>query len=78
MSVLERTIAFFSPKTALKRQVNQTQIDILNSMGFGNHAASRTSRGLAGWLTRAGSPDDDITRNLSTLRERSRDLYMGA
>ena len=78
MSVLERTIAFFSPKTALKRQVNQTQIDILNSMGFGNHAASRTSRGLAGWLTSAGSPDDDITRNLATLRERSRDLYMGA
>ena len=78
MSVIDRTIAFFSPKTALKRQVNRTQIDILNSMGFGNHAASRTSRGLAGWLTRAGSPDDDITKHLPTLRERSRDLYMGS
>ena len=32
MSVIERTIAFFSPKTALKRQVNQNQIDILNSI----------------------------------------------
>ena len=78
MSVLERTIAFFSPKAALDRKVKNAQIDILNSMGFGNHAASRTSRGLAGWITRGGSPDDDITKNLPTLRERSRDLFMGS
>lgn len=45
--------------------------------GYSRHGASRTKKSLLGWLSKAGSPDEDVTANLATLRERSRDLYMG-
>lgn len=45
--------------------------------GYSRHGASRTRKALLGWISKAGSPDEDITENLPILRERSRDLYMG-
>lgn len=32
---------------------------------------------MIGWRSHGGNADEDIHANLSTLRERSRDLYMG-
>lgn len=46
--------------------------------GYSRHGASYIKRSLQGWIAPAGSPDDDITGNLDTLRERSRDLFMGS
>lgn len=46
--------------------------------GYSRNGASFIKRALQGWLAPAGSPDDDIVANLATLRERSRDLYMGS
>lgn len=45
--------------------------------GYGRHGASRGRKSLLGWISKGGSPDEDITENLLLLRERSRDLYMG-
>lgn len=73
---LDRLIAWASPETALRRHVARRKLEILDS-GYSQHGASRTKPSLAGWYASSRSPDDDITRNLPDLRERSRDLFMG-
>ena len=52
------------------------EADTKRSSGYGNSGASHTKRAFRDWFTEALSPDEDITRNLPTLRARSRDLYM--
>lgn len=47
-----------------------------NGFGYGNSNASKKKKSLAGWITKNGTVDQDITENLPTLRERSLDLYM--
>lgn len=76
MNALDRAIAYVSPQAALAREVARRKLEILNS-GYSQHGASRSKKALIGWIHRAGSPDDDIVDNIETLRERSRDLYMG-
>ena len=49
----------------------------VNNSGYGNHGANRYKKSLIGWITSSGSPKEDIDDNLETLRQRSRDLYMG-
>lgn len=53
------------------------RIDILNQ-GYGDHGASTKKKSLLGWVSRLGSVLEDIEYNIPKLRERSRDLYMGA
>ena len=69
-------IAAVSPQTAVKRAAARRKLDILDS-GYGNYGASHTKKSLAGWLYGGGSAKEDIQDNLSTLRQRCRDLYMG-
>ena len=76
MNIFEKTIAAVSPTTGLKRAAARQRLNIINS-GYGNYGASHTKKSLLGWLYRGGSAREDINDNLSTLRQRSRDLYMG-
>ena len=76
MNFLDRAIAAVSPDRAVRRAAARRKLEILNS-GYGNYGASHTKKGLLGWLYGGGSADEDIQENLATLRERSRDLYMG-
>ncbi|MFH5187121.1 phage portal protein [Paenibacillus sp. TAB 01] len=76
MNRLDKLIGYVAPRLALKRQVSRKQLDIMNS-GYSHHGASRTKKSLLGWLFGGGSPNEDIIDNLDTLRQRSRDLYMG-
>lgn len=76
MNVFERAIAAVAPRAALKRAVARKQLSVINS-GYSNYGASHTKKSLMGWLYHGGSAEEDIQENLSTLRERSRDLYMG-
>lgn len=46
--------------------------------GYGAHGASYARKSLAAWLTAGRSADEDIVDNIETLRNRSRDLFMGA
>lgn len=64
------------PAQALQRLVGRAAVQVLN-YGYSRHGASHTRKALLGWMHGGGSPDQDITENLVTLRERSRDLYMG-
>ena len=76
MNVFERAIGAVAPRAALKRAVARKQLSVINS-GYSNYGASHTKKSLMGWLYHGGSAEEDIQENLSTLRERSRDLYMG-
>lgn len=46
-------------------------------MSYGSHGASMTLNSLIGWITDAGSAEDNIDLYSSTLRQRARDLYTG-
>ena len=76
LNILDKVIAVISPQVAVKRIVSRRKFNILAS-GYGNYGASHTKKSSLGWLYRGGSANEDIQDNLSTLRERSRDLYMG-
>ncbi|MEC0269068.1 phage portal protein [Paenibacillus anseongense] len=76
MKILERIIASVAPKVALSRAVAKKKLDVLNS-GYSHHGASTSKKSMIGWNFGGGGPDEDIVLNLSTLRQRSRDLYMG-
>lgn len=49
-----------------------------NSKGYGVAGASLTKRNLKGFQVESGSPREDIDWNNSTLRQRSRILYMSS
>lgn len=46
--------------------------------GYGHHGASGIKSGVRHWYPHSSNADDDIVRNITELRERSRDLYMGS
>lgn len=58
--------------------VGDAPINMGTGTGYGNHGASHKKNSLRGWLFRSLSPDEDIVLNIETMRERSRDLYMGS
>ena len=76
MNVLDKAIAVLSPEKGLKRAAARQRLQIINS-GYSNYGASHVKKSLLGWLYGGGSAKEDIQDNLSTLRQRSRDLYMG-
>ena len=76
MNVIDHAIAAVSPERALKRAAARRKIEILNS-GYSNYGASHSKKSMKGWMYGGGSSREDIEENLSTLRQRCRDLYMG-
>lgn len=77
MNVLEKTIGFISPGVALKRCEAKRKLQLLNS-GYSRHGGSYAKKSLLAWFSHGSNADDDIVDNIETLRNRSRDLYMGA
>ena len=49
----------------------------LVASGYSHYGASYARKSLIGWMSHSASADEDIADNIKTLRERSRDLYMG-
>ncbi|MGG3448640.1 phage portal protein [Domibacillus aminovorans] len=77
MNFIDRAISVFNPDAALKRSVARSKMKVLND-GYGNHGANTRKKSMLGWLTSSKSVLEDIEYNIPKLRERSRDLYMGA
>ena len=73
---IDRAIAAVAPQAALKRTAARHKMEILNS-GYSHYGASTYKKSLIGWNYAGGSAREDINDNLSVLRQRSRDLYMG-
>lgn len=86
MNAIDRLVGVFSPKKAFERVQTRSKMELFNKvttelgtgLGYGNHGASTKKKSLSGWLSSAGSALEDIERNVPKLRERSRDLNMGA
>ena len=76
MNFLDRAVAAVSPVQGLKRATARRALEVTNS-GYGNYGANLTKKSLIGWLFRGGSAKEDIEDNIDTLRQRSRDAYMG-
>ena len=55
----------------------QTAVVIKNT-GYSGSGASRKKNYARGWEYKGGSPVEDINKNLDTLRQRSRDLWMNS
>ena len=77
MNLLDKAIRAISPERALKRFEARRKLEILNS-GYSRHGGSYAKKSLIGWLSGGSDADADIVDNLETLRNRSRDLYMGS
>ncbi len=75
-SLIDRAIAAVAPVHACKRAIARKRLSALNS-GYGNYGANRTKKSLIGWMYHGGSAKGDIEDNIDTLRQRSRDAYMG-
>ena len=73
---IDSVIATIAPQTALKRTAARQKMQILNS-GYSNYGANTTKKSMIGWNYFGGDSRSDIEDNLSVLRQRSRDLYMG-
>ena len=46
-------------------------------MSYGSHGASQTLNSMIGWIVNGGAAEDDVDAYGSTLRQRSRDLFVG-
>jgi lambda family phage portal protein len=75
-NILDRAIAAVAPVHAAKRAAARSAISFINS-GYGNYGANLTKKSMRGWEYFGGSPKEDIEDNIDTLRQRSRDAYMG-
>ena len=76
MNLIDRAIIAISPEKALKREVARKKLSLVNS-GYGNYGANATKKAVIGWTHGGGSHREDIEEHISTLRQRSRDLYCG-
>ena len=76
VSFIDKTISRFAPGLALKREVARQRLEFLNS-GYSHHGANRSKKSMLDWNSESRSPTEDINDNLTELRQRSRDLFMG-
>lgn len=78
MNIIDKAVAIVSPKKGLERIRARAQLKSIDEyMNYGKHGGSKSKTSMLGWFTRSNGPEEDINKNLDTLRERSRDLYMG-
>lgn len=75
-NIFDRAVMAVAPVHAAKRAAARAALQVINS-GYGNYGANLTKKSMRGWEAYGGSAKEDIEDNISTLRQRSRDAYMG-
>lgn len=78
MNIIDKAVRAVSPEKALKREYARRRLKVVENSGYGNYGANRHKSSAKGWMYAGGSSKEDIEDNLPTLRQRCRDLYMGA
>lgn len=81
MNLFDRAIAAVNPEKALRREQARCRLQILRKFqdsGYDESGASHSRNAMRGWNASSKSPQEDIDRNLHTLRQRSRSLMMSA
>lgn len=75
-NIFDRAVMAVAPIHAAKRAAARAALSVINS-GYGNYGANLTKKSMRGWEFYGGSSKEDIEDNISVLRQRSRDAYMG-
>jgi lambda family phage portal protein len=81
MNIIDKTLRYFSPQTALKREYARERLNAwekFKNSGYSESGASHQKKSMKGWNSLSRSPNEDINDNLDTLRQRSRSLFMGS
>ena len=81
MNIIDRMVETVSPTAALRRKQSRMKLEMIKSFqnsGYDESGASRSKNSMRGWAARSLSPQEDIDKNLPTLRQRARSLYMSA
>lgn len=76
MNIFDRMVTTVSPERGLRRLAARKTLEIFNT-GYSESGASTRKKSTKGWRATSSSPQADIDMNLDTLRQRSRDLFMG-
>lgn len=74
LNIIDRTIAFFSPESAVNRLKHRTAL----ALSGGYNGASLSRQALRNWNPYAGDANTDSIYDLPILRSRSRDLSRNA
>ncbi|MBP2643735.1 MAG: phage portal protein, lambda family [Firmicutes bacterium] len=61
----------------MRKKYRSKKATTFKNTGYSHHGASHTKKSLILWNDRSSNPDEDITWNLGTLRQRSRSLQQG-
>ena len=69
--------AVLDPQGRMVHSIKNVSLGLGGGTGYGQYGANVQKNSLAGWLWRGGDADADIGLNVQTLRERSRDAFMG-
>lgn len=81
MNVIDKMVAVINPVRALEREKARCRLGIIQrfyNSGYDEGGASHDKNSMRGWRASSKSPQEDIDRNLDTLRQRSRSLMMSA
>lgn len=81
MNIIDKTVEYFSPGAALKRENDRYRLEVIRGFknsGYDEGGASKRKNSFKGWNADSRSPQEDIDMNLPTLRKRSRSLTMTA
>lgn len=81
MNIWDKMIGAMDPEKALRREKARLQLQVirkLSNSGYDESGASHSKNSMRGWNASSKSPQEDIDRNLHTLRQRSRSLMMSA
>ncbi len=81
MELFEKIIESVSPEKALRRMAARSRLNMAKKVmdtGYSESGASTQKHYGRGWKASSKSPQEDIDKNLPTLRERSRNLVMTA
>ncbi len=76
MNLLDEAIGVVSPSWALKRDTSRIKRNLIKNSGYDQGGASKKKNSFKGFNASSKTPYDDIDKNLNTLRQRSRSLYM--
>lgn len=81
MNIFDKVVEIVNPSAALRRTQDRFKLQMIRSFqnsGYDESGASRNKNSMRGWLANSKTPQEDIDKNLPTLRQRSRSLYMSA
>ena len=81
MNIFDKAVEIVNPSAALRRTQDRFKLQMIRSFqnsGYDESGASRNKNSMRGWLANSKTPQEDIDKNIPTLRQRSRSLYMSA